>query len=70
MFRFFRERENVNVWNRTPGRGGGGVVLGLIFVGYLPLASQSLYPIIVYSVANFRAQLSLFWANVILAIPT
>ena len=50
--------------------GGEGVVLGLIFVGYLPLASQSPFPIIVYSVANFRAHLSHFWANVILAIPT
>ena len=30
--------------------GGGGGVLGLIFVGYVPLVSQSLYPIIVYSV--------------------
>ena len=53
-----------------PGPGESGVVLGFIFVGYLPLASQSPYPIIVYSVANFRAQLSHFWANVILAIPT
>ena len=32
--------------------GGGGGVLGLIFAGYAPLASQSPYPIIVYSVAN------------------
>ena len=28
-------------------------VLGLIFAGYVPLASQSPYPIIVYSVANY-----------------
>ena len=33
-------------------RGGGA--LGLIFAGYLPLASQSPYPIIVYSVANYK----------------
>ena len=33
------------------GAGGRGV-LGLIFAGYVPLASQHLYPIIVYSVAN------------------
>ena len=52
------------------GGGGEGVVHGLIFSGYLPLASQSPYPIIVYSVANFRAHLTHFWANVILAIPT
>ena len=31
---------------------GGGGVLGLIFAGYVLLASQNLYPIIVYSVAN------------------
>ena len=42
---------------------GGGGVLGLIFAGYLPLASQSPYPIIVYSVANYRPHLSHFWAN-------
>ena len=34
----------------TPGGGAG--ILGLIFAGYVPLASQSPYPIIVYSVAN------------------
>ena len=34
------------------GRGGG--VLGLIFAGYAPVASQSPYPIIVCSVANNR----------------
>ena len=34
-------------------RGGRGVgVLGLIFAGYVPLASQSPYPITVYSVPN------------------
>ena len=33
---------------------GGGGVLGLIFAGYVSLASQSPYPIIVvYSVANY-----------------
>ena len=40
-----------------------GGVLGLIFAGYVPLASQSPYPIIVYSVANYRPHLSHFWAN-------
>ena len=36
------------------GGGGGGYnsVLGLIFAGYVPLTSQSPYPIIVYSVSN------------------
>ena len=49
---------------------GGRGVLGLIFAGYLqygswyvPLASQSSYPIIVYSVASYRRHLSHFWAN-------
>ena len=28
--------------------GGGGGGLGLIFAGYMPLASQSHYPIVVY----------------------
>ena len=37
--------------------------LGLIFVGYVPLASQSPYPIIVYSVAIYRPGLSHVWAN-------
>ena len=32
-------------------RGGGGRVLGLSFPGYVLLASQNPYPIIVYSVA-------------------
>ena len=36
----------------------GGI--GLIFAGYVPLASQSPYPIIVYSVANYRPHLSQF----------
>ena len=43
---------------------------GGTLVGYVPLASQSPYPIIVYSAANYRLHLSLFWANVIFAIPT
>ena len=51
------------------GKGGGelrcgGGVLGLIFAGYVPLASQSPSPIIVYSVANYRPRLSHFGANV------
>ena len=35
-------------------RGRRGYVLGLIFAGYVPLVSQSLYPIIVYFVASYR----------------
>ena len=38
-------------------------VLGLIFAGFVLLASQSPYPIIVYFVANYRPHLSHFWAN-------
>ena len=45
--------------------GGGGAVLGSSFAGYVPLASQNPYPIIVYSVASYRSHLSPFWANVI-----
>ena len=40
---------------------GGGGVLGLIFAGYMPLASQNPYPIIVNSVAKYRPHLSHFW---------
>ena len=38
--------------DRGGGGGGGGGMLGIIFAGYVQLASQSPYPIIVYSVAN------------------
>ena len=51
------------------GRGGGGV-LGLLFAGYVPLASQSPYPIIVYFLANYRPHLSHCLVNVIFTIPT
>ena len=44
-------------------RGGG--VFGSSFAGYVLLASQSPYSIIVYYVANYRPHLSHFWANVI-----
>ena len=52
--------------------GGGGGVLGLIFAGYVPLASQSPYPIIVYSVAVYRStpSQSLLGKYVLFAIPT
>ena len=53
----------------TMGSPGGGGVLGSIFAGYVPLASPSPYPIIVYSVANYRPHVSHFWAN-IPQIPT
>ena len=41
-----------------------GGVLGLILAGYVPLASQSTYPIVAHSVANYRPHLSDFWANI------
>ena len=42
------------------GGGGGSGVLESILAGYVPLASQSPFPIIVYSVANYRPHLSPF----------
>ena len=32
-------------------------------LGYVPLATQSSYPIIVYFIANYRPNLGHFWAN-------
>ena len=48
---------------RLEGGGAGGGVLGLIFAGYVPLASESPYPIKVYSGATYGPHLSHFWAN-------
>ena len=39
----------------------GGVWVN--FAGYVSLASQSLHPIIIYSVVNYTLHLSQFWAN-------
>ena len=48
-------------WGLTPGVGWGGL-LGLMFAGFMPLASQSPNPFIVYFLANYRPHLkSLFW---------
>ena len=53
------------------GEGGvGGWVLGSSFAGCVPLSSQNPYPIIIYSVANYRPHLSHFWANVIVISRT
>ena len=53
----------------TNHRGRG--VLGLIFAGFVPLASQSPFPSIVYSVAKYRPLLvTLIWEDVIFAIQT
>ena len=51
-------------WSITRG------VLGLMFAGYVPLASQSPYPITVYFLANYRPHLGHFLENVVFAIPT
>ena len=48
----------------------GEGVLGLMFAGYVPLASQSPCPIIVYFLANYRPHSRHFLENVIFAIPT
>ena len=61
--KFVRE---VQSWFRSSFRYMPGGVVGVTrvnFAGYVPLASQSSYPIIVYSVANYRTHLSHFWAN-------
>ena len=50
----------------TTRKGEGGSVLA----AYVPLASQSPYPIIVYSEPNYRPHLSHFCVNVNFAIPT
>ena len=47
-------------WSNNP---GGGGILGSIVTGYVPLASQTCYPIIVSFVANYRLHLSHFWVN-------
>ena len=46
-----------------------GGVIGFMFARYVPLASQSPYPIIAYFLANYRPHLSHFLENVIFAIP-
>ena len=64
-------KQKLGLKNYTaPGKGGGRGVPGLNFAGYVPLASKSPYPIIAYSVANYRPYLSHFCKYVIFAIPT
>ena len=70
-----KEHSTVPKWLTSGGTqtwtpGGGGGVLGSSFAGYVPLASQNPYPIIVYSVASYRAHLSHFWTNVIVISRT
>ena len=54
-------------------RYSGGGIFKQIFAGYVPLASQSRYALIVYSVTNYRLlnpSQSLLGKYVIFAIPT
>ena len=53
---------------KTRPRGGGGY-LAQSFLGICRLASPKPYPIIVYSVGNYRPHVSHLWAN-IPQIPT
>ena len=46
-------------WNISGGEGGTWVN----FAGYVPLASQSPYPIVVCSMAYHRPHLGHFWGN-------
>ena len=57
-YSLIRWSQFIDVNDFSPGGCGGGGVLGLG------------YPIIVYSVVNYRPHLSHFWASVIFAIPT
>ena len=52
---------NIDHTISCPGGEGGGGVLGLTFAGYVPLASQSPYSIIVYFLANYNPVLVTFW---------
>ena len=71
-FAFVRTNRNQLESIENPrGRGGGGGrrVLWFSFAGYVPLASQSPCPIIIYFVASYRPHLSHFWKNVIFRYP-
>ena len=61
-----RKTKSIRILVKNP----GGGVLGSSFARYVPLASQNTYPIIVYSVANYRPHLNHFWANVIVISRT
>ena len=52
-----------NSGGRLLKQGGVRGLLWLIFAAYVPLACQSPYPIVVYSVVNYRPHFSHFWAN-------
>ena len=52
----YRSSQLAHVWHTFIPWG----LLGLIFAGYVPLAYQSPYPIVVYSVANYRLHIACF----------
>ena len=66
----FQIHVHQDLFDITVGGGGGVELPGLIFAGYLPLASQSPYPIIVYSVAKHKPHLRHFWETVIFTLPS
>ena len=61
---------NLYLLDNAIAREGGGGGTWVKVAGYVPLASQSPYPIIVYFLVNYRPHFSHFLENVILAIPT
>ena len=72
FLRYLKERKQYGKIgnNESSQKTRGGGALGSRFAGYVLLASQNPYPIIVYSVANYRPHLSHFWANVIVISRT
>lgn len=50
--------------------GGRGEILGSLFAGLVPLASQKPYPIKVYSEATYKSYLIQFWASFISLLVT
>ena len=59
----FQENRHMLAHDRRRNYPWGGV-LGLIFAGYVPLASQHPYPIMVYSVTNYKPHICHPWANI------
>ena len=57
--RFLSSQQILLLQQKFGARGGGGVFRSG-FAGYVPLASQNPYPIIIYSVTNYRPHLSHF----------
>ena len=60
-FRWVYMQKFLSMWVTVETEPGG--VTWVNFAGYVPLASQSPYTIIVYSLANCRPHISHSWAN-------